>query len=220
MTSSLEKSGIFFFFYFSYQLCCPWFLPPTWFPGHNSLLVLLLHLCSCFLIFLCWYFFFPIALLIFDYLLVHKLAPILMQSKKKSKKEAGHFILVGGRFNKQGNLQRRLVLGGSKLVALCTHPPESLALTGLSHVVSPDGLHNTLLSQNLCPWKWLPLWELWTAHIFWGQGRRWGVCLGPACRSTSSQILQHPNSTSGFNLNSFLFSVNSLSLHSHPLSYL
>lgn len=36
------------------------------------------------------------------------------KDKKRTKKEVGHSRLGGGRFNKQGNLQMRLVLGATR----------------------------------------------------------------------------------------------------------
>lgn len=45
--------------------------------------------------------------------------------KERQKEEAGQSRLVGGRFNKQGNLHMRLVLGDHRQVDLCIHVPES-----------------------------------------------------------------------------------------------
>ena len=76
-----------------------------------------------------------------------------MESKERPKQEADHPRLVRGGFNKQGNLNMRLVLGGYKM----SRSPHPLArtlkvyievLTGFSHVYCPDGLSNTLLSQG------------------------------------------------------------------------
>lgn len=60
--------------------------------------------------------------------------------------------MVGGSFNKQGNLHRRLVLGGLKISNLI--PPDRVikiyieALAGFGHVYCPGGLNNTLLFQD------------------------------------------------------------------------
>ena len=69
-------------------------------------------------------------------------------------KEADHSRFVGGSFNKQGILHRRLVLGGCKL-SKSLHPPTRIlkvyieALTGFSHIFSPGGLNNSaFLSQG------------------------------------------------------------------------
>lgn len=76
--------------------------------------------------------------------------PPYTESKDRVKKHTGHCRLVGGRFNKWGNLHRRFVLGGHRRLDLCTRPPGSWkftlkALTGFSHTHHPDGLNNTLL---------------------------------------------------------------------------
>lgn len=51
--------------------------------------------------------------------------PPYTKGRKSTKKEVGCSRLGGGRFNKQGNIQMRLVLGATRWVNLCTHPPES-----------------------------------------------------------------------------------------------
>ena len=76
-----------------------------------------------------------------------------MEGKKRSKKEADHSRLVGGRFNKQGDLITRFVLGSFK-TSRSSHLPNRIlkvdieALTGFSHVHCPDGLNSTLLPQG------------------------------------------------------------------------
>ena len=78
-----------------------------------------------------------------------------MQGKERPRKEANHLRLVGGRFDKQGNLHMRLFL--SDKMSTSPHPPARVlkvyieALTRFSHVYSPDGLNNTLLSQGCVP---------------------------------------------------------------------
>ena len=72
--------------------------------------------------------------------------------KERLKKEVDHSRLVGGRFNKQVNLHMRLVLGSCNMSRSLHSPARILkvyteALTGFSHIFSPDGLNNTLLSQ-------------------------------------------------------------------------
>ena len=84
--------------------------------------------------------------------LVHKLAP-KQGGQGKTEQEADYSRLVGGRFNKQGNLLRRLASGGHKTSG-SPHPLARIlhvcikALTGFSHIYHPDGLNNTLLSQG------------------------------------------------------------------------
>lgn len=60
-----------------------------------------------------------------------------MEGKERLKKETDDSRLVGGRFNKQGNLQMRLVLGGHR-ADLHIGPSESEvyteALTRFSHI--------------------------------------------------------------------------------------
>ena len=74
------------------------------------------------------------------------------ESRERPKKEADHSRLVDGKFNKQGSLHTRLVLGNCKM-SRSPHPPTRIlnvyteALTGLSHEYCPDDLNNTLLSQ-------------------------------------------------------------------------
>lgn len=62
------------------------------------------------------------------YTLVYKLTPI-QEGKETAKKEADHSRLVGSSFNKQENLQTRLVLGGHERVDLVIHLPESSKFT-------------------------------------------------------------------------------------------
>ena len=63
-----------------------------------------------------------------------------MEGKEKQEKEVGRFRLVGGRFNKQGNLHARFVLSSRKINRI----PHSFivilkvymeALTGFCHVL-------------------------------------------------------------------------------------
>ena len=54
-----------------------------------------------------------------------KLAPIV-KGRERGTKEAGHFRLVGGGFNKHRNLHTRLVLGCSKITKFLHPPTKSL----------------------------------------------------------------------------------------------
>lgn len=47
------------------------------------------------------------------------------QRARRARRETERSRLVGGRFNKQGDLHARLVLCGHKPVDLCAHLPES-----------------------------------------------------------------------------------------------
>lgn len=74
---------------------------------------------------------------------------LYMEGKERSKEEADHSRLAGGRFNKKGNLQRRLALGDRKR---CIHPnlPTRIikvyieALVGFGDIFSLVGLNNIL----------------------------------------------------------------------------
>lgn len=76
--------------------------------------------------------------------------------RERPKKKAVHSKLVGDRLNKQGNFLMRLVFGSPRM-SRSPHSSTRIvkvykeALTGSSHIHSPDGLNNTLLS-SLCPW--------------------------------------------------------------------
>ena len=77
--------------------------------------------------------------------------PVSMESKERLKTEADHSKLVSGSFNKRGNSHARLVVGDRKtrrsphlttrILRICIE-----ALMGFSHVYTPGGLNNTLLS--------------------------------------------------------------------------
>lgn len=75
------------------------------------------------------------------------------EGKKKSNKQAGRSRLLGGRFRHQGNLDTGLVLDGYKMSSSLSLPTRILkvytvALTGFSQVLSPNGLNSSLLSQG------------------------------------------------------------------------
>lgn len=79
--------------------------------------------------------------------------PPYTEGKERLVKKAGLSRLVGGRFNKLETLTYRLVLCGGK-TSLSPHPPAKIfkvyreALTGFSHIYSPDGLNIALLCQG------------------------------------------------------------------------
>lgn len=77
---------------------------------------------------------------------------------------------MGDRFNKQGNLQKRLVLGGCVMRRSPFLPATILsfyikAIKGFSHVHHPSDLNDTLLFQWLCPGKQFQLWD-WQAEWY------------------------------------------------------
>lgn len=126
--------------------------------------------------------------------------PPYMEGKERAKKEATHSRLIGDRFNKQGNLRTRLVLGGCKMRFL--HLPARIleiyteALPGFNHVsvmalTTPDSL------KAACPWKSCCMGRVgWSTSP--GQGRGWGACscLGPASGPVGGHILQMLSSSS------------------------
>lgn len=76
-----------------------------------------------------------------------------MVDKERKKKKADHSKPVDGSFNNQGNLYMSLVLGNHKICRSLHLPTRSLiiyieALTGFSHLFSPDSHIDTLLSQS------------------------------------------------------------------------
>lgn len=94
------------------------------------------------------------------------------KGKERLEEAAALSRVVGGRFNDQGNLQTRLSLGGPKMCR-SPHPPTRILteiLTGSSHICSPDGLTNTLLSQG-CVSESSYLWEWWVELTFQRQGK-------------------------------------------------
>lgn len=81
--------------------------------------------------------------------------PLAQRVGRKLKKKADHFRVVGGRFNLQGNLLRRLVMGGQRKNGLLHLPTRILkvyieTLPGFGHKYHPDGLNSMFLS-SLCP---------------------------------------------------------------------
>ena len=115
------------------------------------------------------------------YVLVCKQAPI------HRRKEADHSRLVDGRFNVQGNLLMRLVLGGSKMNR-SLHPPARILNQRPDPWVQShlpyrwSERHITLL--RLRPWTWPPLCEWWVEGTTQGQGMRWVDCPGSVWGST------------------------------------
>ena len=73
-----------------------------------------------------------------------------MKGKQRQKKKLDHSRLVGGRFSKR---TYKAYLGWPQM-STSLHPPTRIlkvyieALTRFSHIVHPDGLNNTLLSQG------------------------------------------------------------------------
>ena len=78
--------------------------------------------------------------------------PLYTEDKENLKKEADLSKLVGGSFNKQGNLHLRFVLGGYKTRSL--HVPARIlevymkTFTRFSHIYQPDGFNSTLIAQG------------------------------------------------------------------------
>lgn len=93
--------------------------------------------------------------------------------RKPPKKKAVHSRWVGCRFNKQGNLLMKLVLGNPRM-SRSPHSSTRIlkvyeeALTGFSDIHSPDGLNDTLLSQD-CVLGQLLLWEQRAEGVYQGQ---------------------------------------------------
>lgn len=72
---------------------------------------------------------------------------------ERQKEEADQSRLVSGSFNKQGTLCMRLVLGSHKTGRTSQPPTRFLkvyieALMGFSHVYSPSGLNDTVISED------------------------------------------------------------------------
>ena len=103
-----------------------------------------------------------------------KLVP-MCRGLRQTEKRGRLLQMVGCRFNKQGNLHMRLVLGNHK-VSRPPHLPARIlkvyteALTGFSHIYHPHGLNTTLLSEG-CVLGQLLTWGWQTKHTFQGQGR-------------------------------------------------
>ena len=111
-------------------------------------------------------FFFSIKL----YLLVHKMT-LIHRGQGETEERGSHSRVVGGRFNKQGNLHMRLILGCHK-TRRSPHPPAKIlkvdieTLPGFSCVYRADGL------SSPHPWKRLPLWEHHTCFTRPGEEMR------------------------------------------------
>ena len=125
-----------------------------------------------------------------------------MEGKERHKTEADHSCLAGGRFNKQGNLHTRLILGGHKTSRSPQLPTRMLkvcieVLWGL--------IINTIQMVSITPYsfkvtslKELWLWEPWAECTFQGQGREWGAsdCPGLAHINWRSYPLKDPSKAS------------------------
>ena len=78
---------------------------------------------------------------------------LYIKGKERWKKEAAHTRFVSDKFHKLGDLSMRLVFGSSK-ISRFQHPPVRVlkvcikVLTKFGHLLSPDGLNNTFLSQG------------------------------------------------------------------------
>lgn len=96
----------------------------------------------------------------------------------RPKKEADHFRLLGGSFNKQRKLHIRLALESCKMTMSHTYPPEySLkvyieALNGFSHIYSLESLNNTLFTQAAFLKNSFHRGNRRVERIFQGQGKR------------------------------------------------
>ena len=79
--------------------------------------------------------------------------PRYTEGKERPKNEADHARWVGGKFSQRENLLMRLVVSSCK-TSRSPHLPARIlkvyidVLNGFSHIFSPDGLSNTLLSQG------------------------------------------------------------------------
>lgn len=127
-----------------------------------------------------------------------------MESKGDQRKRLTTSRLVGGGFDKQKILYRRLVLGCCKM-SKSPHLTTRIlkvyieALTEFSHMYHPDDLSNTLLSQVT------PSVGIGAECTFQGQGkgREDSNCSGPVPGSTTGHVLSmtapnrdpHPPST-------------------------
>ena len=118
------------------------------------------------------------------------------EGKERPKKEADLSSMVGGRFNKQGNLPMRFVLGGGgRKTSRSPHLPTRIfkVCSGLnwiqSHTQSRWSHHRIGISR-LHPWG--NFWERGrqVGHAFQGQGRkgRASNCPGSAGGSTTGHI--------------------------------
>lgn len=106
--------------------------------------------------------------------------PLYMEGRERAKKKAAHSRLVGGKSNKPGSLLIRLSCMKTRWVDLHTYPEnlKSLyrGLNWVSHVFSPQGLSNTLLSLGTGP----------TMRAEGrGQGRGWGALMPRASSRVS-----------------------------------
>lgn len=123
-----------------------------------------------------------------------------MEDKEKLKKKADHSRLVGGRFNMQRNLHM-----SRSLHSVVPHPPPHPAetqsaarilklyiedLMEFSHVISPNGLSTTLLSQGCIHEMTASVGIVGRIYIpRTGEGEQASSCMGPALRSTRGHVL-------------------------------
>lgn len=109
-------------------------------------------------------------------------------------KEAAHFRLVGGRFNKPGNYIQGLSWGAARWQTCLPLPSRTLkvcteALMGFSPVFSPDGLSNTFLSQSCSLENSSHCGNGGQSVHSKGRGRAGRLRMPGASSPTSSQIL-------------------------------
>ena len=113
-----------------------------------------------------------------------------MDGRERLTEEVDHPTLIGGRFNKQGNLDTELVLGNLKMKFSRSAHQVSKVYMGLGTYTS---LSTTSLSQGCilgaASGKWVGKWKV---H-FKGKGAFY--CLGPVHGSTSSHVFLLPPPT-------------------------
>lgn len=79
--------------------------------------------------------------------------PQYLEGNTRLRKDADHSRFIGVRFNKQGKLHARVVLGTHK-TSRSLNPPDRIlkvymeVLTGFRHVYYKDAVNNTCLSQG------------------------------------------------------------------------
>ena len=118
-----------------------------------------------------------------------------MEGKERQKKEADHSRLVGGRFNKQGDLLTKLVLGSHKMNRSLPSSTKLLqvyieALMGVQSHISPDGLKDILLSQGYTLERAASVWKVGRMCIpRMGLGWRPSKCPSPVQGSTGGHAL-------------------------------
>lgn len=116
--------------------------------------------------------------------------PPYTEGQKRPKKEARHSRLVRDSFNKQGNLNIRLVLGNHK-TSVSPHLPTRIfkfyrgGLNWVQSYIPSRWCQQHIVLSRLCSRKRLPLWEWWVERTctFQEQGRRMRSLQLPGSRS-------------------------------------